>query len=51
MTAMLNIIAGRRPARPDISNEVWLLVEECWKTDATQRPCVWDVYNRLAVME
>ena len=41
---VLAIIAGRRPSRPNqtklpgLDDNVWKLIEDCWKADPTQRP-------------
>ena len=50
--ALGNIIMGHRPIRPSvITDELWLLTEECWCEYADDRPDIWDVYNRLAVID
>jgi len=52
ITAVLNVVAGKRPSRPDLINdEVWSLVQECWVGNSGERPSMWNVYNRLACME
>ena len=41
---MFEVISGRRPNRPKqtklpgLKDEVWNLIEDCWKADPTQRP-------------
>lgn len=49
---MANIINGVRPQRPTdaMSEEIWLLAEECWSQDVVDRPVIVDAYNRLAVV-
>ena len=39
------------PARDWITDDVWALMEHCWKTDPEDRPKMEEVYERLRVAE
>ncbi|KAJ6602730.1 kinase-like domain-containing protein [Mycena vulgaris] len=48
---LLSVIASLRPPRPpDVPDDLWVLVEECWSHLPKDRPTIWEVYNRLACM-
>jgi len=50
--AVAKIAMGERPLRPPIiTDELWLLTTECWSEHPSDRPDIWDIYNRLAVMD
>ncbi|KAF9459519.1 kinase-like domain-containing protein [Collybia nuda] len=57
---MSRIVAGRRPLRPIVSepslqscsclglnDDMWLLIEDCWKKDPTGRPTATEIVSRL----
>ncbi|KAK8850608.1 hypothetical protein IAR55_004527 [Kwoniella newhampshirensis] len=47
----LNILNGVRPARPeDVLDQLWILMNECWAQDASQRPAFALVVQNLAQM-
>ncbi|KAF8060700.1 kinase-like domain-containing protein [Lyophyllum atratum] len=47
----LHTTSGRRPGRPpDVPDQVWTLIEECWRPEPAHRPSIWAVYNRLACL-
>lgn len=52
MQAFGMITMGHRPTPrpPKITDELWFLTEKCWSEYATDRPDIWDIYNRLVVM-
>lgn len=44
-------IRGGRPERPDdelVTDEVWQLMQDCWKTDPKERPAFEEIHRRLA---
>ncbi|KAJ6619582.1 kinase-like domain-containing protein [Mycena sp. CBHHK59/15] len=46
---LLNVVTGCRPPRPpNVSDELWEIVEQCWAHQPVERPTMWDIYNRLA---
>ena len=50
---VLKIMAGEKPSKPTnasefgLSDEVWNLLEGCWKTQRTLRPLIEDVSGRI----
>ncbi|KAJ6603657.1 kinase-like domain-containing protein [Mycena sp. CBHHK59/15] len=50
-SVLLGVIANLRPPRPgNIPDNLWRIVEECWSHLPSERPTIWEVYNRLACM-
>jgi hypothetical protein len=47
----LMVIHGSRPERPtecpEVTDELWSLMERCWKTEKTQRPTISSVLDDL----
>jgi len=50
---VFKVLVGERPSKPanalelGLSDEVWKLLEDCWKTDRFSRPSVRDVSDRV----
>ncbi|KAJ6487844.1 kinase-like domain-containing protein [Mycena sanguinolenta] len=50
LTVMLQVIEGLRPSRPEtipFDNSLWLLLEDCWKTQPRDRPTASQIVRRL----
>ena len=53
IAAMLNILEGRRPQKPeaaeslDFTDELWRMVERCWRENRDERPEVREVLRCL----
>ncbi|KAJ7258840.1 hypothetical protein C8J57DRAFT_1018680, partial [Mycena rebaudengoi] len=46
--AMLKVVEGQRPTRSlSIPDNVWDLMEECWKADLEARPSAKQIVSRL----
>ena len=52
--ALTKIIQGERPTRPDrpdFTEDLWTLTQECWKQDPQDRPPIDRVIERLEAIE
>ncbi|KAJ7139296.1 hypothetical protein C8R44DRAFT_693749 [Mycena epipterygia] len=49
MAVAINVINGHRPSRPETASQdtVWMLIEDCWKQEADQRPTMTEILQRL----
>ena len=53
LDTLINATVGRLPKRPEDSTEIeldddmWALIQDCWKYDPSQRPDMDAVVNRL----
>ncbi|KAJ7583144.1 kinase-like domain-containing protein, partial [Mycena floridula] len=50
MAVSLKVIRGNRPARPEtpeLENDVWDLIQDCWKEDPDKRPTATQIVQRL----
>ena len=53
ITATLAIMGGERPPRPthhELTDELWALMQHCWKQKPDERPDVSDVLRDLFVL-
>lgn len=56
---MLKVGLGKRPSRPapsgpswikwGLTKDIWLLMEECWKSNPAERPSAQEVIDRLSL--
>ena len=50
---VFKVLGGERPSKPanapelGLSDEVWRLLEDCWRTERTLRPSIKDVLGRV----
>ncbi|KAJ7139286.1 kinase-like domain-containing protein [Mycena epipterygia] len=49
MAVAINVINGKRPSKPEtFSREnIWVLIQDCWKQEPDQRPTMTEVFQRL----
>ncbi|KAJ7139295.1 kinase-like domain-containing protein [Mycena epipterygia] len=49
MAVAINVIDGHRPSRPETVSwdNLWVLIEDCWKQEPDQRPTMAEILQRL----